>query len=699
MSIGSTTSNSSFNFDGVVSGLSTTNIISAMMKLEQGPLNQLNAQQTRVQSRDSAYQALEAQVSALQASLHTLLLPSNVNAKSVASSTATVATATANSGASNASYALTVDHVATATTVSSSTWNAGTSKWVVSPMGAGLKGAPTTLANAGFGTAPTAGTFTINGVQVTISNPTTQTLDDVVNAINTNVTTVQASVTTDANGNKNYITLHALNGQPIQLGSGGDTSNFLSAAHLVSTGAVGDLVSSVPLGAVNTAALLSAANFGTALTASTGSFQVNGKQITWDASRDTVSSILNKINVSGAGVTAVYDSTQDAVTLTNIATGSQSIGLTNDTGGLLAALHLTGGNAQQNLGKTAQFQINGGAWQYSNSNTVTNSLPGVSLSLAGAGSTTLSVSQDTQSTIKNVQGFVASFNTLVDAVDKDTAYDAANKQASVLTGDSGITDFVSQLRGMLVNPVSGLAGQYTNLASIGISTGAFGSSVGSTNHLVLDESKLSAALQADPNSVVSVIAGSAAATLNPSASGASGSGTWMAGISGTPLGSQHGQYRVTVDARGNVSSVFTPDGSSPLAATTGLIAASGTNSTLIPGLTITAGALPASGSATDTIRFGQSGILGALNDFLTRQLGTGGVFDTEHTAATQQLKSLSSQISTTNAQLTQRQQTLQQQFTAMETALAQLNAQGGSLMASLGGTSSSSGAGTLRTSG
>jgi flagellar capping protein FliD len=156
---------------------------------------------------------------------------------------------------------------------------------------------------------------------------------------------------------------------------------------------------------------------------------------------------------------------------------------------------------------------------------------------------------------------------------------------------------------------------------------------------------------------------------------------------------------VTVDASGNVSAVFTPDGSSPLAATHGTITANGNNTSLIPGLTMTAGALPPSGSATDTIRFGQSGILGALNDFITRQLGTRGVFDTEHTAANEQLKSLSSQITTTNAQLAPRQQTLQQQFTAMETALAQLNAQSGSLMASLGGTSSTSSTGTLRTSG
>jgi flagellar hook-associated protein 2 len=669
-----------------------------MMAREQGPLNQLKAQQTDVQNRDAAYQAIETKVNTLQSSLHTLLLPSNVNAKAVASTFTTVATATASSGAANATYSLNVDHLATATTVSSATFD-GTN-WNTATIGAGLN--PTAaIESSGFAIAPTKGTFTINGKQIRIGdangNSTGQSLQDVIDAINaTPGIDVTASITQDpATGKYDYISLHSNDGKPIQLGAGDDTSNFLTAARLVATGLASsgsvsaDITSAAPLGGANTNALLSDRGvFGTPLSG-TGSFTVNGKTINWDASKDTLSTVLGKINSSGAGVTAVYDPMTDSISMANSATGNQTIALSDTSGGLLSALHLGSDPAQQTLGKTAQFQVNGGAWQYSNSNTVTNTLPGVAIKLTGAGSTTLSVTQDTSTTISNVQTFVSAFNDLVDSIDQATAYDAANNKASTLTGDSTMTGFEDQLRNLLANAVPGLSGQYTTLAGIGISTGAYGSAAGSTNHLVVDTDKLTAALQADPNSVVSVIAGSPAATLNPDSMGAPGTSSWITGISGTPLTTRHGQYRVTVDSLGNLSAVFTADGSTPLAPLTGTISAFGTNSTLIPGLTITAGALPSS-SMTDTITYRSSGILGMLNDYLTTQLGTGGVFDAEHTSANSELSSLSSQITNANALLAQRQQTLQQQFTAMETAMAQIQSQNGSLLSSMGISSSQS---------
>src|SRR5262249_46986786 len=160
---------------------------------DKGTLNQLTAQQTDVQNRDAAYQAIETQVQTFQTALNNLLIPSNVNAKAVASSTTTVATATGSSDAVNGTYALNVTRLATTSSVTSSTLNNGT--WTTTPIGGGLKGAPTTLNNAGFKTTPTSGTFTINGTQITI-DATNNTLDDVMNAINSSAAGVQASVTT-----------------------------------------------------------------------------------------------------------------------------------------------------------------------------------------------------------------------------------------------------------------------------------------------------------------------------------------------------------------------------------------------------------------------------------------------------------------------------------------------------------------------
>jgi len=131
--------------------------------------------------------------------------------------------------------------------------------------------------------------------------------------------------------------------------------------------------------------------------------------------------------------------------------------------------------------------------------------------------------------------------------------------------------------------------------------------------------------------------------------------------------------------------VFTPSGGGPLAPTTGTIAANGSNSTLISGLTINAGALPAAGTTrSDTVWFGQPGILGRLNDFLNTTLGSNGIFQSESNNATSEIQDLNSQINNMNDQLTLQQQSLQQQFTAMEAALAQLQGQGASMLASLG---------------
>jgi flagellar hook-associated protein 2 len=681
----SSSSGSAFNFDGIVSGLKTSDIIDKLMSLEKAPLNQLTAQQSTVQKRDSAYAEIKTQVGTFQSALKTLLLSSNVNTKSTSSTLTSVATATAGSDATNATYQLSVSRLATASTISSSVWNG--SAWASAPIGAGLDSA-VALNNAHFGTAPTAGTFTINGTQVTITDPTTQTLDQIVALINTNVPTVQASVTTDASGNKNAITLHALDGNAIQLGSGSDSSNFLSAAHLVSTGAVGDLVSTMPLGPSSMTASLASGHLGGAL-AGSGSFTVNGKTISWDATQDSLNSVINKINSSAAGVNVTYDPTRDALKISNIATGGQTVDLGNDVGGFLSAMHLMGGTvggvSQQTLGVTARFSLNGGPDQFSNSNNVSGVVQGVTFRLAGTGATTVSVTQDTSTAIKNAQDFATQFNALIDLIDKDTQYDATKNKASVLTGDAGIRELESQIRGFLTSAATNVQGTYTSLASVGISTGAFGSAVGTTDHLVVDTAKLTAALQADPSAVARLLGGDPTVTVNPDAMGMARPGHWISSISGSPASGTAGRYAITLDSSGNLTSVFTPGGSLPLAAVSGTMAVPpGTNTSLISGLTLNTAALPASGSLTDTVWFGQPGVLGRLNDYLTTALGAQGVFQGEKDSANKDLQSISKQIDDTNARLTARQQALQAQFTAMEVALSTLNSQGVQLMSSLG---------------
>lgn len=84
-----------------------------------------------------------------------------------------------------------------------------------------------TSGNAGFGTAVTAGAFTINGVVINV-DPTANNLNDVLQKINGS----SAGVIATYDGANDRIVLTAKNSGPqgISLGRSGDTSNFLQAA-------------------------------------------------------------------------------------------------------------------------------------------------------------------------------------------------------------------------------------------------------------------------------------------------------------------------------------------------------------------------------------------------------------------------------------------------------------------------------------
>ena len=87
------------------------------------------------------------------------------------------------------------------------------------------------LEQAGFATAVTAGTFSINGVQFSINNTSTQTMDSLVDAINKNE---KVGVTAQYNPTTGEFILTSKNtgNQTIAIGAPGDTSNFLSVMGL-----------------------------------------------------------------------------------------------------------------------------------------------------------------------------------------------------------------------------------------------------------------------------------------------------------------------------------------------------------------------------------------------------------------------------------------------------------------------------------
>ena len=480
-----------FQIGGLVSGLDSAKIIDTLMQVERRPLDQLQTQQQRLKDRKDALAALNDKLVVLRSKITNLMLSTTTQARTASSGDPSVATATAAPNTAIQSFSLNVSQLATKTSVAS----------------AGAIGQPVDstvpLASAGSGIAPTAGTFSLNGTSISV-DPATDSLDDVVATINASGAGVFAAVV----GNGLQLTSNA---GPITVGSLADTSNFLAAVKLDASPSVYDGVttwtntSTGSIGTVQPTATLANARLNTGLLpppSPAGTFTINGVAINWDSSTDSLNTIISRINSANAKVTASYDPASDTVTLKATNTGAASIALVDVSGNLLDALGLA--SAPQNLGKNAEYSIDGGPTQYSTSNLVSNAVPGVTLSLKAPGTTTIGVQQDVAAAVNGVKDFVTAYNEALDLVRKNTAVDPTTKKGSIFTGDSMVQGVEMRLRAVLNTAAPGLT-TYTSLPAIGLSSGAIGSTPGSTNAMVLDEAKLTAALNADPAAVTSLL--------------------------------------------------------------------------------------------------------------------------------------------------------------------------------------------------
>jgi flagellar hook-associated protein 2 len=214
------------------------------------------------------------------------------------------------------------------------------------------------------------------------------------------------------------------------------------------------------------------------------------------------------------------------------ATDSGTIVLSNrqtgDTGGGFIAVtdptgSLTEQAAKARQGKDAMFTVDGVAGT-SSSNTVTNAIAGVSLTLKGvtttSGPLTVTVGApgaDTGAITTKLQAFVDAYNSTVDAIQAKlteksvpNATTAADKQAGLLFGDSGLTDILSRMRQAIYEPIAGLPAGMQSLADLGVSTGAASATPSKDSlagKLTLDIKKLQTAVTTNPGGVRDLLAG------------------------------------------------------------------------------------------------------------------------------------------------------------------------------------------------
>ncbi len=496
-------------------------------------------------------------------------------------------------------------------------------------------------------------------------------LTDVMNMINGAGIGVTASVVNDSYGRANLLQLDG-GGSNVLVGAGGDTSNFLAATNLLQspTGTTRTSVSGIA--GANTGVDLQDARLQTALSASTGTFTINGVQFAWDKTSDSLNNLISDINSSAAGVTAAYDATTDQLTLTSKTLGSSQITLSDDSGNFLAATGLLA--AAQSTGTSASYRINGGALRYSTSNTVTNALPGVTLTFHDTTTSSVSVEigADSSSATSAIQSFVDQYNKVNADIASATKYDSSGQgQNGVMFGDASLRIMSDTLHGMLTGPVLGFTGSIRTLSDVGISFGTPGKAVGTTDKLVFDASKFASAYQSDATTVVNLFTKFQGAV----ALDAGGTGS-IASLSGTPTSAtKPGKYSIASTAGGALTVTFTPDDGSTPIISSGSIAASGTNTTLIPGVTITAKGTLVAGTDSVTLSATTQGAGLSFQSYIDSLTRTDGVFDTRDQSLQSSINDLNKQIDDMNRRIDTEQQQLIQKYSNLEVTISQLQTQ------------------------
>ena len=251
--------------------------------------------------------------------------------------------------------------------------------------------------------------------------------------------------------------------------------------------------------------ILNNANFDTALTSTTtGKFKINGVEISYDTSTDTLDAVISRINSSTANVNVFYDTSLDKVLIKSKGAGStDTITLSDVTGNLMNVMKLD--TASATSGTDAKFTIN----STSSSDEITKSantftINGISYTLKNTNVTaytdttytTITIKQDTSAIQSKITGFLDKFNSTIEYIKNKSSVDTSTKTRGPLAGNATFTSLRSRLLEKLSGQVTGLtAGNPDYLNEIGIT---FNSSLKAS---LSDTSKFTSAMTSNSKSV------------------------------------------------------------------------------------------------------------------------------------------------------------------------------------------------------
>ncbi|MGQ9556365.1 MAG: flagellar filament capping protein FliD [Desulfurispora sp.] len=259
------------------------------------------------------------------------------------------------------------------------------------------------------------------------------------------------------------------------------------------------------------------------------------KSFSFDAASASIYSVVSAINSAGLGISAGYDAVNNRFYLTTTSTGESAyIKVTEDSSSFLSDSGGAGANTlglklSTGLAKTGQdavvdFGDTTGLKFASNTFTIN----GITVNAKKIGAVNINVTADTDMVIASLKDFVSAYNDTLAKVNaklSETRYkdyqpltEEQKKEMSdeeikkweerarsgLLRNDPLLRSILGNMRTALSSTVSNTGSKYNTLASAGITTGSYAEG----GKLYLDETKLRAALQVDPEGVMKLFANS-----------------------------------------------------------------------------------------------------------------------------------------------------------------------------------------------
>ncbi len=355
---------------GLVSGINTGAIITALLSLDSQPITLLQNRVSTANAQTQAYQTLQTQLQSLQQIGQSLELPTTFANSAAQSSDPTVLSATAGVGAAVGSYNFDVASLVTSQQAISNGYASANSLVgagsITISQGGGEASSQTTLAQLNGGAGVHRGQFRItdgSGSSAVIDLSHAVTLDDVVTKINSALNiSVHATIKDD------HLVLRDASGQSKASFSVADLGSGTAAADL---GIVGTTTQTTLTGAginaISNSTPLSQLNDGRGIGTAGGAldFQVNladgsNTQVSLNGAQ-TVGDVLAAINkAGGTKFKATLSATTNSITLTDSTGGNGTFSVTSLNNSTAASdLGIFGASAGTTLGgKTLLASLN-----------------------------------------------------------------------------------------------------------------------------------------------------------------------------------------------------------------------------------------------------------------------------------------------------------------------------------------------------